>query len=159
MKKLLIPILVMAAVIAGYSADNVDEGKGVSRQLRVSRWTTYKSGADANTPWATTTITNNVTAASGVLGRIMFVPGALTDTLAVYNASHGTNATTALKIFETVPNSPTMANSTTFQSTLGQPLIYTFDEGLPYTSGLVIMHTRAATTTGVKSYITYDKYR
>lgn len=160
MKKLIL-IIMTAMLSVAFAADQVGTEKGVVRQLGLSRWQVTKTGGEANTPWGTdgTTMTVAVATKPGILGRIFFVPGAATDTLTAYNVAAAGSITDATKIFETVPNSPTLINSPTNPLNLGQAVPIDFGPGVSFTTGLVIKITRAATTTAAKAYIMWDYAR
>lgn len=129
-------------------------GKGVPN-YQLSRWSVVKVGAEANSGSLSTT--NVVQASPGIVGKIVFVPGAISDTLKVYNATAGSGTSASALTFEGQPNSPTMANSPTVGFTAGAPIIYDLLPGWNHTSGIVTIITRTGNTaTGSKAYIGYD---
>jgi hypothetical protein len=161
--KKLILCLAAASMVLSFSAkgsDVVDVSSEAYRSqstVPYSRWSIIKVGAEANTPWGTTSITNVVATTSSVVGRIFFVPGAVSDTFKMYNAATGATATTSTLVYETTANSPVMGNSPV--QALGTPIAVDLLPGWSCTSGIVTILTRSVTTTGSKAYISYDQAR
>lgn len=155
MKKLTLFALALAISVSTYlyAADNVGQSSGVSRTLSPSRWQVAKTGAELNVN-STTGTTNVVTAASALIGKIVFVPGAVTDVIKIYSATTGAGASVSTLIFEATANSPTLGNSPT--TSVGVPLIYDLTPGWSATNGITVISTRVNTSSGSKAYIGWD---
>lgn len=160
MKKIILLSLLGIAAIA-FAADNVASNAGVVRYMKSIRWTTSRVGAIANSGSLNTT--NVLSTASAVVGKVIFLPGALTDYVTVYNATSGAGCSNANKVFYTQAtagyqgNSPTMGNSPT---TLTLPFPYVFDLDIPCTSGITVISTRVTSTpTANESIVLWDYVR
>jgi hypothetical protein len=163
-KKFLTVICAATIALAGYVAINaapvdvgvLQTGQGgtgtASQTYQVSRFSVAKVGAEANTPGSS--ITNVVQSTSGIVGKIVFVPGTVTDTLTVYNATAGSGTSVSTKVFECQANSPVNGNSPV--TPLGVPAVYDLLPGWTCSSGIVTIITRPNTAAGAKAYISYD---
>lgn len=157
LKKLL---LVGAALcvfgISAIAADDVGNQSGTVANMAKVRYNIAAVGANSPTYGdATTSTTNLVLATPGVVGKVVFVPSSLTDTLTVYDAKTVATATAARTVFKCAANSPTMGNSPT--AGLNIPAIY--DIGGCTTNGIVTIHTRPSSPTASPAFLLYDKVR
>lgn len=151
-------LLLMATLLSVQSQDSgTAYGGGATRTYDVSRWFVAKVGADANTPWGQNTFTNVVRSTAGEIGKVVFVPGAIADSIKIYNASSAANANVTNLVFETAANTPAFGNTPTLS--LGQAQIYDLLPGWTCTNGVVTIVTRANTPTATKAYISHDGYK
>lgn len=137
------------------AADNVALGSGVSRSYSPSRWQVAKTGNEVNS--GSTATTNVITTVSAELGKIVFIPGVITDVVKIYSAQTGAGASASNLVMEMAANSPTMGNSPVLA--LGTPLLYDLTPGWGCTNGIVVISTRASISTALKSYIGWDSAR
>lgn len=141
-----------------FASDNVSSENGVVRQLTLNRWSVAKVGSEANS--GTLSTTNAVQTVPGMVGKVVFVPGAITDKLKIYNGDDGTEATDANLIFETgTANSPTIPSSTSalMANSSTQAQVFDLTPGWSATDGIVTIITRTGnTSTQSKAYISYS---
>lgn len=138
----------LIALIAVRASDHVGPEDGVVRHNNISRWTTSKIGPASSTLGVTTT-TNILQTASAVVGKIIVVPGAVTDSMKIYNAATGAAATADKEIFKYTATS----------ATLNMPQIYDVSPGLGAPNGVVVISTIVASSTTFTGYINTDTAR
>jgi hypothetical protein len=151
----------LGVIVSGFAIVNaaVDVGitsAGTSSQIyNTSRFSISKVGAEANSGSLSTT--NVVQTVPGIVGKIVFVPGAVADVLTVYNATAGSGCSASAEVFKAQANSPTMANSPTVGFTAGAPFVYDLMPGWTCSSGITTIITRSGnTSTSSKAFISYD---
>lgn len=150
MKKLYIGLLVAAVgAFTLYGADSIGTDSGVTRTYSPSRWNVAKTGNEVMS--GSTATTNVITTVNAMLGKIVFVPSAVTDAVKIYTARTGAGASASNLIMEYAANSPTMGNSPTLA--LGTPIVYDLTPGWSATNGIVVISTRVSISTALKSYI------
>lgn len=161
MKKLLISIIACASVTL-MAQDNVGPQNGVVKNLQLSRWNVRNITPDSPTAAAYTTTTNVVSATAAMIGKIICYPGAVNDSLTLYNAPDTPTfvaaSTTvaggqkALELFKwTATSGTTSANSPTY----GVPYVFDLMPGLWASSGIVAVASGSASTT-TRDWIMYD---
>lgn len=151
----LILALTVIVAISAQLYGRVDNPEGSVRNTSNSRFSTTAVGNVSPTFTTSLSITNVVLATPGIIGKIVFVPGAVGDTLKIYNSTTGAGASASTLLFESSAASPTMANSPTLQ-VLGAPVIYDLMPGWTFSTGITVITARTASTTLNHAFINWD---
>lgn len=155
-KLLLVGAAICAYGISAFAADDVGNQSGTVPNMAKVRYNIAAVGANSPSIGdASTSVTNLVLAVPGVIGKVVFVPSSITDTLTVYDAKTVATATAGKTVFKCAANSPTMGNSPT--AALNVPQVY--DIFGCTTNGIVTIHTRPSSPTASPAFLLYDKVR
>lgn len=148
MKKIIIPLLVLTFGLFCYANANDNTGfdSGVSPNINLGRWQTTKFGPASST-MGVTAITNVISSTSALMGRLIVVPGAVTDVVEVHNSATAAAVSASTDIFKITATS----------QTLNSPVSYDFGTGSSGSSGLTVVYTISASSTTGRGYILWDK--
>lgn len=123
-----------------------DADQGAVQNNAICRWQSNKVGPSSATVGILAT-SNVVQSTSAILGKIIIVPGATTDTVVIHNSATVAGVGPTTDLFKYTATS----------AVVGLPVVFDLLPGFSYTSGITIVSTIAASSTTLSVYVDTDK--